>query len=35
MVAGSDPYGYKGIEEIAKAHLRPDGQGGCEWPEDS
>ena len=35
MVAGSDPYGYKGIEEIAKAHLRPDGRGGCEWPEDS
>lgn len=29
MVAGTDPYAWKGTEEIAKAHVRPAGQGGC------
>jgi ectoine hydroxylase-related dioxygenase (phytanoyl-CoA dioxygenase family) len=29
MVAGRDPYGWKGIEQIASAHVRPSGEGGC------
>lgn len=29
MVAGKDPYGYKGIEDLAKAGVRPDKMGGC------
>jgi phytanoyl-CoA hydroxylase len=35
MVSGTDPYGYKGLENKVKAHLRPDDLGGCVWPEDS
>jgi ectoine hydroxylase-related dioxygenase (phytanoyl-CoA dioxygenase family) len=35
LVAGSDPYAYKGTEDRVKAHLRPDDLGGCVWPEDS
>jgi len=32
MVAGTDPYAYKGTEDIAKAFVRPGGQGGCvDW----
>lgn len=32
MIAGEDPYAYKGLEEIAKAYVRPDGEGGCaDW----
>jgi phytanoyl-CoA hydroxylase len=32
MVAGKDPFAYKGVEEIAKAFVRSDGQGGCaDW----
>jgi len=30
MVAGKDPYAYKGITTIAKASVRPSGEGGCE-----
>lgn len=30
MVAGQDPYEWKGTEEIAHAHVRPAGDGGCE-----
>lgn len=30
MIAGEDPYGWKGEEEIATASLRPDGEGGCD-----
>ena len=30
MVAGEDPYGWKGIEDIATPHLRPSGEGGCD-----
>jgi hypothetical protein len=30
MVAGSDPYAWKGTVEIAKANVRPSGEGGCE-----
>lgn len=29
MVAGVDPYGYKGTEDIALPHVRPSGEGGC------
>jgi len=29
LVAGEDPYGYKGTEEIAKPYSRPDKDGGC------
>jgi ectoine hydroxylase-related dioxygenase (phytanoyl-CoA dioxygenase family) len=29
MVAGADPYAYKGVENIAKSHIRADGNGGC------
>lgn len=29
MVAGTDPYAWKGITNIAKPHLRPSGNGGC------
>ena len=30
MVAGADPYAYKGTPQIARARLRPDGSGGCD-----
>jgi phytanoyl-CoA hydroxylase len=30
LVAGADPYAYKGIEDIARPHIRPSGEGGCE-----
>jgi ectoine hydroxylase-related dioxygenase (phytanoyl-CoA dioxygenase family) len=30
MVAGVDPYGYKGVEDIAQPHSRPDRDGGCD-----
>ena len=29
LVAGTDPYAYKGTDEIMKPHIRPDGEGGC------
>lgn len=29
MVAGSDPYGYKGLETRVGPHVRPSGEGGC------
>ncbi len=29
LVAGRDPYAWKGTEELAKAHVRPSGEGGC------
>ena len=29
LVAGSDPYAYKGIVDVMAPHVRPDGQGGC------
>ena len=35
IVAGTDPYAHKGHEERVKAHIRPDGGGGCVWPEGS
>ena len=29
MVAGRDPYHWKGTEDRATAHVRPSGEGGC------
>lgn len=29
MIAGNDPYGYKGVTDIAQPHVRPSGEGGC------
>ncbi|HEY6737377.1 MAG TPA: phytanoyl-CoA dioxygenase family protein, partial [Actinopolymorphaceae bacterium] len=30
MVAGEDPYAYKGIQDHARPHVRPDKDGGCD-----
>ena len=30
MVAGEDPYSYKGLEDVANLYVRPSGEGGCE-----
>jgi phytanoyl-CoA hydroxylase len=30
MVAGEDPYAYKGTIDAARPHVRPDGEGGCD-----
>jgi len=30
MVAGEDPYAYKGIEDISRPLVRPDREGGCD-----
>ncbi len=29
LVAGADPYAYKGTVDVMPPHVRPDGQGGC------
>jgi phytanoyl-CoA hydroxylase len=29
VVAGTDPYAYKGTADVMRPHVRPDGQGGC------
>ena len=29
MVAGKDPYAYKGYADLAEAHVRRDKLGGC------
>lgn len=29
MVAGTDPYAYKGYADINESHIRPSGEGGC------
>jgi phytanoyl-CoA hydroxylase len=29
LVAGTDPYAYKGTTDVMRPHVRPDGQGGC------
>jgi ectoine hydroxylase-related dioxygenase (phytanoyl-CoA dioxygenase family) len=29
MIAGKDPYAYRGIEELATPLVRPSGEGGC------
>jgi phytanoyl-CoA hydroxylase len=33
MVAGRDPYAYKGTVDLAVAHVRADKEGGCGRPE--
>jgi ectoine hydroxylase-related dioxygenase (phytanoyl-CoA dioxygenase family) len=33
MIAGNDPYAYKGLADIADAYVRPERQGGCAIPE--
>jgi len=30
VVAGSDPYAYKGLEERRRPYVRPDGDSGCD-----
>jgi phytanoyl-CoA hydroxylase len=30
MVAGTDPYAYKGVEDLARPYSRPDRDGGCD-----
>ena len=32
MIAGRDPYAWKGTEELSFSHIRPDREGGCQWP---
>lgn len=29
LIAGKDPYAYKGTADLMKPHVRPDGEGGC------
>jgi hypothetical protein len=31
MIAGRDPYAYKGVEDIAQPSVRPTKEGGCAW----
>jgi phytanoyl-CoA hydroxylase len=31
MIAGKDPFAYKGIEDVARPSVRPTKQGGCVW----
>jgi phytanoyl-CoA hydroxylase len=31
MVAGRDPYAYKGTADLMKPSIRPEKQGGCKW----
>lgn len=30
MVAGHDPYEWKGLEDVANLYVRPSGEGGCD-----
>lgn len=32
LVAGRDPYAYKGSEDLHRPHVRPSGEGGCGDP---
>ena len=32
MIAGRDPYAWKGTEDVSFSHIRPDREGGCQWP---
>jgi phytanoyl-CoA hydroxylase len=34
VVAGQDPYAYKGVERLAFPQVRPEGHGGCAWIEE-
>lgn len=35
MVAGRDPYAWKGLEDIHKPHIRASGEGGCGNPKNN
>ena len=36
LVAGRDPYAFKGVEDRSKAFVRADGKGGCvDWNDDA
>ncbi len=35
MIAGKDPFAYKGIVDLAKPHVRPDKMGGCAYPDEN
>jgi ectoine hydroxylase-related dioxygenase (phytanoyl-CoA dioxygenase family) len=36
LVAGEDPYAYKGTVDVHRPMVRPDGQGGCvDWNDDA
>jgi ectoine hydroxylase-related dioxygenase (phytanoyl-CoA dioxygenase family) len=36
MVAGRDPFAWKGTEDVSRAFVRADGQGGCaDWNDDT
>jgi len=30
LVAGTDPYAYRGVTDVMQPHVRPDGKGGCQ-----
>lgn len=32
LIAGEDPYAYKGVENVMYSHIRPNREGGCQWP---
>jgi phytanoyl-CoA hydroxylase len=34
LVAGTDPYAFKGLETKVKTQIRPDRMGGCLWLDD-
>jgi hypothetical protein len=34
LVAGTDPYAFKGLETKVKTQVRPDRMGGCVWVDD-
>jgi phytanoyl-CoA hydroxylase len=29
MVAGEDPYAFRGTTDVMRPQIRPDGEGGC------
>ena len=31
LIAGEDPYAYKGVERLASPQVRPENFGGCAW----
>ncbi len=32
LIAGKDPYAYRGTTDVIYPHLRPDREEGCRWP---
>lgn len=35
LVAGNDPYAWKGTEDLVRPHVRASGEGGCGTPENN